>query len=224
MSENARIYAIDDDEAVLKSLHAFLQQKGIQVETFATASSFLSQVNLAAPGCIILDLQLPGLTGLDLLQKLAEAQSPLCVVVVTGVADVPLAVRVMERGALTLLEKPYDQNELVKAIQAAVDRSIERWRKSLTEQSVRERMAKLNEEEVQVLHGMLSGDPNKMIANDLHMSMRTVDRRRQTVLEKMGVKTVPELALMLGAAGLVKPNESVLQADPGVERPAEGAG
>jgi len=207
MSENARIYAIDDDEAVLRSLESYLRQRGMEVETFASASSFLDHVDLAAPGCVILDLQMPGLNGLELQEKLIAAQSPLCVVVVTGVADVPLAVRVMERGAHTLLEKPYDQEALVKAVQAALARSLERSEKKLTEKVVRERMATLNEEEVQVLHGMLAGDPNKSIANDLHMSMRTVDRRRQTVLEKMGAKSVPELALMLGAAGAVKPNE-----------------
>jgi two-component system response regulator FixJ len=207
MSENARVYAIDDDEAVLKSLESFLTHRGIPVETFASAASFLSQVSLAAPGCLILDIQMPGLNGLELQEQLTAANSPLSIVVVTGVADVPLAVKVMERGAFTLLEKPYDQNELVKAVRAALQLSTERWQKASAAQAVHERLATLNDEEAQVLSGMLSGDPNKTIASELHMSMRTVDRRRQTVLEKMGAKSVPELALMLGAAGAMKPND-----------------
>src|SRR5262249_6068472 len=150
-------------EAVLKSLESFLTARGIPIQTFTSASSFLSQVSLDAPGCLLLDIHMPGVGGVELQERLAAADSPMSIVFVTGSADVPRAVRVMERGAYTLLEKPYDQAELLSAVHTAVSLSLERWQKKVGEKTVRERLATLSEEERQVLAGMMAGDPNKQI-------------------------------------------------------------
>ncbi len=199
MSENAQIYAIDDDEAVLKSLEFFFRQRGIPLKSFPSAASFMAEVPLSSPGCVVLDLQMPDINGLEFQRQLTVARSPLSIVVVTGIADVQTAVRVMEQGAVTLLEKPYDHEELLSAVQLGLEASRKRMLKRQDEELIRDRIRLLSEEERQVLTCMLAGDPNKQIASALHLSMRTVDRRRQAVLDKMGARTVPELALMIGS-------------------------
>jgi FixJ family two-component response regulator len=123
-------------------------------------------------------------------------------VVVTGVADVPTAVTMMENGAVTLLEKPYDHAELLHAVERGLAASRERWEQKHDAESVRERLSTLTDNERSVMECMLAGQPNKAIAHRLDLSMRTVDRRRQAVLEKMGARTVPELALLLGTTRL----------------------
>jgi len=195
MSEQTRVYVIDDDLAVLHSLQALLGLTDYSVRCFSSAQQFLECVPLDAAGCLITDMQMPEISGLDLLKTLSSANSPLSVIVVTGVADVPTAVAIMERGAVTLLEKPYDQSELLRAVERAVANSRERWIKQQDEKSIRERLATLSDEEQRVMKQMLSGAPNKAIACALNLSMRTVDRRRHSILEKMKVNSVPELAI-----------------------------
>jgi two-component system response regulator DctR len=134
-------------------------------------------------------------------------------VVVTGVADVPTTVAMMERGAVTLLEKPYNHDDLVRAVERGLAVSRERWLQKLNQKSVVERLATLSEDERRVMECMLTGQPNKAVAHRLELSMRTVDRRRQAVLEKMGVRTAPELALLLGAAGISTPASEVPESE-----------
>ena len=198
------IYVVDDDRAVLLSVQAVLSHRGHTVHCFASGEEFFVAAVLDRPGCVVTDVQMPGSSGVDLQRRLLAARSPLSVVVVTGVADVPTAVAMMENGAITLLEKPYAPADLLCAVERGLAASRERWRAH----AVRHRLAQLTDEERGVLEQMLAGQPNKAIAHAVAMSMRTVDRRRQAVLEKMGVGSVPELALMLGAARLTGPTDS----------------
>lgn len=205
MSDSISIFVVDDDEAVLMSVQAMLSQHGYLCQCHLTAEEFLRHAPVDRPGCVITDLQMPNITGVELQQRLVADKSPLSVVVVTGVADVPTTVAMMERGAVTLLEKPYNHDDLVRAVERGLAVSRERWLQKLNQKSVVERLATLSEDERRVMECMLTGQPNKAVAHRLELSMRTVDRRRQAVLEKMGVRTAPELALLLGAAGISTP-------------------
>jgi two-component system, LuxR family, response regulator FixJ len=200
MNDADAIYAVDDDEAVLLSVHAMLKQHGYAARCFSSAAVFLAEAPLDRPGCVITDVQMPEINGIELQQRLLDANSPLSVVVVTGVADVPMAVSLMESGAITLLEKPYNHHDLLRAVERGLAASHRRSEHQAIECQAHDRLAALTEEERNVLDCMLAGHPNKMIAHRLDMSMRTVDRRRHAVLEKMGVKSAPELALLVGIA------------------------
>lgn len=205
MSDSNSIYVVDDDEAVLMSVRAMLSQHGYHCQCFLTAGEFLRNAPADRPGCVITDLQMPEITGVELQQRLVAQESPLAVVVVTGVADVPTTVSLMERGAVTLLEKPYNHDDLVHAVEKGLELSRETFRQKNNKKSVLERLATLSLDERRVMDCMLTGQPNKAVAHRLELSMRTVDRRRQAVLEKMGVRTAPELALLLGSAGVSLP-------------------
>lgn len=200
MSDANTVYAVDDDDAVLLSVKAVLGQHGYQVECFSSAEQFLSQVALDEPGCVVTDLQMPGMDGVELQRQLLERGSLLSAVIVTGVADVATAVKLMERGAVTLLEKPYDHLALLQAVEHGLVSSFDRWHQRQREKSIQEKLATLTDDETKVLSHMLTGEANKAVARALEMSMRTVDRRRQAVLKKMGVHSVPELALLLGSS------------------------
>jgi len=202
MTETIAVYVVDDDEAVLLSVQAMLSQHGYLCHCYLSAEEFLRDAPSDHPGCVITDLQMPAINGVELQQRLLAAQSPLSVVVVTGVADVPTTVSLMERGAVTLLEKPYNHDDLVRAVERGLAVSRERWLQKRNEQSVVDRLATLTDDERRVMECMLTGQPNKAVAHRLELSMRTVDRRRQAVLEKMAVRTAPELALLLGATRL----------------------
>jgi FixJ family two-component response regulator len=141
---------------------------------------------------------------MELQRRLLAAESSLSVVVVTGVADVPTAVAAMKYGAVTLLEKPYCHDELLRAVERGLATSLQRWRRRQDEQAILQRLAKLSDEERGVMECLLAGKSNKQIAHKLDLSMRTVDRRRHAVLEKMGVNSVTKLALRLSSTPLAE--------------------
>jgi FixJ family two-component response regulator len=205
MNTAENVFVIDDDEAVLLSVQAILSQHGYRVRGFSSAEKFLAEVPSDAVGCAITDVQMPGMDGIELQQRLKASNSLLSVVVVTGVADVPLAVTMMERGAVTLLEKPYDHIDLLDAVAKGFAASRRRAELVVNNLTVSQRLATLTHDEREVMECMLANKPNKAIAHALDLSMRTVDRRRRAVLDKMQVKSVPELALLMGTAGLNKP-------------------
>ncbi len=198
MKNNQTVYVVDDDEDVLLSVRAMLSQRGYEVHCFSSAADFLNEVALEQPGCVVTDLQMPQITGVELQRKLVERGSPLAVVVVTGVADVPTAIDMMQRGAITLLEKPYDHVELLQAVASGLSLSWKHWENERSEREIRNRLATLSSEERAVLQFLLKGALNKSIAATLKLSLRTMDRRRRTILEKMGFESIPELALKLG--------------------------
>jgi FixJ family two-component response regulator len=197
MEQRPNIFIVDDDPAVLAALSAMLEANGLASRGFSTASQFLAEVDPATEGCLITDVQMPGLGGVELQQHLRNLNSPLSVVVVSGAVDVPTAVRLMEGGAVTLLQKPYAMHELMAAVERALAASRARVRKRDESLAVAERFALLSAEERDVLRMMLAGAPNKTIASQLVMSPRTVDRRRHAVLEKMQVDSPAQLARLV---------------------------
>ncbi len=199
VSNDCLIALLDDDPAVLASVRALLHENGYPASCFDTPEDFLSICPLDSIGCLVTDLRMPGIDGSELQRRLMAAGSTLSMVVVTGHADVPTAVRLMENGALTVLEKPYEDTALLGAVQQALDRSRRihaawRWQAEMAR-----RLNELADDERQVMQCLLNGKSNKTIAYELGISLRTVDRRRKAVLEKMRADCVPELAAMLAS-------------------------
>lgn len=191
------VYLIDDDKAVLNSQMKLLNAAGISVEPYSSAESFLSAMTSHSAGCVITDLKMSGMSGLDLQRKLNATNSPLPLIVVSGHANVPTTVEVMENGAITLLQKPYDVHEFLDAVQRGLEQFVENRDRATELNSIQERLHSLSAAELSVLELMIAGRPNKAISTELEISMRTVDRRRSIVLEKMQVDSAPQLARLV---------------------------
>jgi two-component system response regulator FixJ len=202
MVTTGNLYVVDDEEAVLASVKAVLNVFGFEPKCYLSGEQFISEANLGAAGCVITDLQMPGMDGVRLQQHLNEIQSPLSVIVLSGKADVPTVVNVMRKGAFNLLEKPYSSKELVASVQCALDASYQYYEKLEIEKRVRALLKTLTEEERTVMKQMLAGVPNKNMATVMDIGMRTVDRRRQAVFTKMAVSTIAELATLLNSASI----------------------
>lgn len=197
MDEVVCIHVVDDDQAVLMSVRAVLVDLKCDTRCYSSAEQFLSEADISRPGCLITDLQMPGITGLELQQRLIRSGSPLSIVVVTGVADISTAVNLMKLGAVTLLAKPYEPATLLGAAREALAMSQQRWEQDQTQQDIAKRLSELTVEERQIMQAMLANKTNKAIAQQLNLSMRTMDRRRSAILETMRVKSVAELAALL---------------------------
>ncbi len=198
MNSVGNLYVVDDEESVLHSVKMVLSQYGMAPTCFTSAESFLREAAQDSPGCIVTDLDMPGgISGLQLQEMLLAKSSPLSVVFLTGIADVPTVVRIMRNGATTLLEKPYATQELVSAVQNALKCSQARWHTLREQARIKAMLATLTDEERTVMKMILAGTPNKNIASGLDIGMRTVDRRRQSIFNKMGVSTVAELAMLI---------------------------
>ncbi|MFT5324475.1 MAG: two-component system response regulator FixJ [Planctomycetaceae bacterium] len=191
------VYLIDDDEAVLNSQLELLTAAGISVQSYRSAESFLSSLTPQNAGCVITDLKMSGMSGLELQRKLNAINSPLPLIVVSGHANVPTTVEVMENGAITLLQKPYDAHEFLDVVQRGLGQFVENRVRIAELNSIQKRLDSLSEAEMSVLELMIAGRPNKVISTELEISMRTVDRRRSIVLEKMRVDSAPELARLV---------------------------
>lgn len=197
MSNSLTVYLVDDDDAVLESLTGLLAAAGHQTRTFVSAESFLSTLDEDSAGCVVTDLKMTGMSGLDLLRELKAGDSLLPIIVVTGHATVPVAIELMESGAITLLQKPYQPRELLSVVYRALD-LYERLAGERQEiMSVNARLETLSADEYRVMQLMTDGLQNRMIAHELGASTRTVDRRRSTVLEKMQVQSTAELVRLL---------------------------
>lgn len=197
MTESQQVYLVDDDQAVLESLSGLLSAAQHSPRQFLSAESFLSSLDENARGCVVTDLKMTGMSGLDLLRELKAGDCLLPIIVVTGHATVPVAVELMESGAVTLLQKPYKSAELLEAVNKALRlyTTLRTERDETT--NIQQRLDSLTVDEFRVVHLLADGATNKTISEDLEISMRTVDRRRSTVLAKMEAQSAPELARML---------------------------
>lgn len=195
MNSASTVYVVDDDPGIRNYLAALTKSKGFESQTFATGDEFLNHVERHGPltGCAIVDVKLPGMSGLELMQKLNERAVKLPVIVITGFAEVPLAVEAMKSGAVTFLEKPFQDQDLWQNIQQALEEA-ERLRQDQQRKSTIEaRFGELTNDEVAVMMKMLRGMPNKRIAAELDIGLRTVELRRANVLKKMQVESLAEL-------------------------------
>ena len=195
------VYVVDDDEAVRDSLQWLLEGKDYRVRCFESAEAFLARYDPREVACLIADIRMHGMTGLELQDKLIERHSPLPIVFITGHGDVPMAVDTMKKGALDFIQKPFDESALV----SVVERMLEPARTAFTDQqqaATREALlAKLTGRESQVLERIVAGRLNKQIADDLGISIKTVEAHRANIMEKMGANTVADLLkVALGSA------------------------
>ncbi len=196
------IYVVDDDRHVLTSLSALLEAHDFEVCAFESAERFLATVDSESVGCVIADLQMPVMDGQQLQRQLLTVSPALAVIVVTGYADVPTTVELMNRGAVTVIEKPYQVVELITAVTIATAKSSESHARIHRRQGIRDRLATLTEEEREIAQGMIAGTPIKALARKLRLSMRTVDRRRRSILSKMQADSVGELGFLCSKISL----------------------
>jgi FixJ family two-component response regulator len=204
MDANPTVYVVDDDAAARESVMALVSVKGVAAKGFASAEEFLHEFDPSMTGCLVVDVRMSGMSGLQLLQQLQARQSTLPAIVITGYADVPMAVKAMQAGAMTFLEKPCQEQELWQAIQQALDKdqSLQALRRQTGE--IQTRLGTLTEDEVAVLRKLLEGLPNKRIAVDLDIGLRTVELRRANIMKKMGAASLPELVRMAILIGFLK--------------------
>ena len=191
------VYLVEDDEAVRDSLELLLKSEGRTVASFESANAFLKDYSEAMAGCIVLDIRMPGMDGLELQKKLNELHSILPIIFVTGHGDVPMAVDAMKEGAVDFLQKPYREEALLEKIEAALKQDLEQ-RKTLGEkQEILRRVNTLTPRESEIMERMIAGQANKVIAIELEISQRTVEIHRSRVMHKMGTHSLAHLVRMV---------------------------
>ena len=187
------VYVVDDDEAVRDSLQWLLEGKDYRVRCFDSAESFLNRYDAREVACLIVDIRMGGMTGLDLQNRLIERQSPLPIVFITGHGDVPMAVDTMKKGAMDFIQKPFKEEALVNL----VERMLEQAKSTFSEHQLSANrdalLGKLTSREAQVLERIVAGRLNKQIADDLAISIKTVEAHRANIMEKLGANTVADL-------------------------------
>jgi two-component system response regulator DctR len=193
----ATVHVIDDDDAIRDALGWLLRSRGVPARSWASAEAFLAEYSGEMRGCVVLDVRMEGMSGVELFDHLLARGSRLPVIFLTGHGDVPLAVAALKKGAFDFVEKPFNDNDLVDRIVAAVRHDASLRQKLETEASVAARLAELTPRERQVMERVLAGDYNKMIADALGIAVRTVEVHRARIFEKMGVRSAVELAQML---------------------------
>jgi len=196
MTNNAVVHLIDDDEDVRRALAFLLGTAGLAVQVYDSALAFFERYDTALPGCVVSDVRMPGMDGLELLRCLRDKGATLPVIVMTGHADVALAVEAMKAGAVDFIEKPFPDEVLLSAIQTALISGKNPNPLNSEVAQVRDRLALLSERERQVLSGLVAGHPNKTIAYDLGLSPRTVEVHRANVMTKMGASSLSALVRM----------------------------
>ncbi|RFB76477.1 response regulator FixJ [Methylovirgula sp. 4M-Z18] len=202
METNGVIHLIDDDDAVRQSLAFCLATAGHAVRAYESAEAFLAALSGLQPGCIVSDIRMPGLDGLQLQRHLNEKGVALPMIIMTGHGDVRLAVEAMKAGAVDFIEKPFDDDVLLAAIVVALDRYAEHQRHNIQVDQIRTRLETLSPREREVLQGLVAGHPNKTIAYDLNISARTVEVYRANVMNKMGARSLSELVRMALATNI----------------------
>lgn len=194
-------HIVDDDPAVRDSLQWLLQSRGVRSRTWETATAFLQFATSELCGCLLLDVRMPGMSGVELFDRLRALHCRVPVIFLTGHGDVPMAVNALKNGAFDFIEKPYDDNALVDKVLAAIAQDSKRC---ITEESIRsleQKLAQLTSREQEVMRLILAGKLNKVIADDLGIAMRTVEVHRSHIFEKMSVRSAVELSQVLGLLG-----------------------
>ena len=202
MASDPIVYVIDDDDSVRHSLEFLLDVAGIRVRSFPSADAFLKASPPLAGACIVTDVRMPGMGGIELIEELKKRGATAPVIVITGHADVPLAIQAMKAGVADFIEKPFDDQVMQSAIRGALMQQAGDEQVEAERRQVRERMATLSPREREVMDGLVAGQANKAIAFDLDISARTVEVYRANVMMKMQAKTLSELVRMVTIADL----------------------
>ncbi len=208
METKASVVLIDDDPGVQDSVQKLLKSVGLPLTSYTTAHEFLTAIENTGSdtvGCLLLDIRMPGMSGLELQQRLRDSGHDIPTIVVSGHADVPMTVRAIKNGALDFLEKPYNEQVLLDRIQEGMLESERRRVEQIERADILTRMAKLTPREREVLDLLVSGKPNKTIAEKLEISRKTLDIHRGKVLQKMEAETVADLVRMVYKARFYQP-------------------
>jgi FixJ family two-component response regulator len=187
------VYVVDDDEAVRDSLQWLLEGKGYRVRCFDSAESFLSRYDPREVACLLVDIRMGGMTGLELQARLIEIRSPLPIVFITGHGDVPMAVDTMKKGAMDFIQKPFNEADLVRLVEQMLEHAKDSFADSQLAANRDSLLSKLTMRESQVLERIVAGRLNKQIADDLGISIKTVEAHRANIMEKLSANTVADL-------------------------------
>ena len=201
------LFIVDDDEAVRESLELLLESAGHRVRSFVSGSEFLTAMPSSEDGCLIIDVRMPGIGGLDVQEHLRVESIALPVIVITGHGDVPLAVRAMKAGAVDFVEKPFTEEAILAAVERALEIGRRKPKVGIEAADAETRLSQLTQREHQVLRLLVAGKPNKMIAYELGISPRTVEIHRAHVMEKTRAHSLSELVRLAIACG-ISPNSS----------------
>ena len=197
------VHIVDDDKAVRQSLSFMLGSAGLRVQLYESATVFLKSLEPSLCGCLVTDIRMPEMTGIELLRRIKDRMPCLPAIVITGHGDVPLAVEAMKAGAVDFIEKPFDEEALLKAVRAALEKAGGEGGGQLA--GIMARLATLSDRERQVLEGLVAGQANKVIAAAYGISPRTVEVYRANVMAKMQARSLPELVRMAILARVVPP-------------------
>ena len=207
-SDKAVVHVIDDDEAMRQSLAFLLGTVGMEVQTYESAVAFLEVAPTVKAGCVITDVRMPGLSGVDLLRQLRERKLGIPVIVITGHGDVALAVEAMKIGAMDFLEKPFDDEALLASVRSALNQLDQDQKRQAERSDIEARLASLSNRERDVLQGLVAGLANKQIAYDLGISPRTIEIYRANLMTKMQAASLSDLVRMALIAGLLGTDSS----------------
>jgi FixJ family two-component response regulator len=199
----ATVFIVDDDDALRDSLAFLMSSVGLAVQPFSTAEAFLAAHEPDQAGCLVTDVRLPGMSGIALQEALESRHTTIPVILISGYAEVPSAVKAMKRGAIDFIEKPFSNDVLLDCIRKAIDIDVERRRAHAHRTRIRSRLELLSPREREVMHMMVAGTSSKVIAYDLGISDKTVEVHRSHVMKKMGVGSVVEL-VRLGVGQLME--------------------
>lgn len=200
-----KVFVVDDEEAIRDGLKWLLESYGYRVETYPSGESFLGSCQPGISGCLILDVRMPGMSGLELFDHLKKHDCTLPVIFLTGHGDIAMAVDAMHKGAADFIEKPAGDSQLVEKVALCLKKEAERVQRSASTETIRTRLASLTGRELEVMQLILASRLNKNIADQLNISIRTVEVHRARILEKMGVSSAVELARILVAYNPTNP-------------------
>lgn len=202
LNQDATVFVVDDDDAVRESLVFLMKSIGLKAESFPSAQAFLDQYNAARAGCLVLDIRMPGMSGLELQDKLIQMGSILPIIFITGHGDVPMAVKAIKAGAADFVQKPFRDQELIDRIREVLEEDSHTRAEKLQRNEILRRMETLTEREREVMGQVVDGKANKVVAIDLNVSQRTVEIHRANVMEKMKARSLAQLVrLVMKARG-----------------------
>ncbi len=195
--DNCKVYIIDDAEEVREALALLMESVGIEVELFASAEAFLDGDHENREGCILLDIRMPGMSGMELQSELNKYPCSPPVIIITGHGDIPMAVRAIQAGAINFIQKPFNEQELLDSVHRAFKLDSQRRGKSMEIEAIRKKLNSLTSREIEVLHAITEGKRNKAIAIELGISQSTVEAHRAKVMKKMAARSLSELMRMV---------------------------
>lgn len=195
--DTCKVYIIDDAEEVRDAITLLMESVGLEVETFFSADNFLENYRDNFEGCIVLDVRMPGMSGLDLQEKLNEMKTAPPVIIITGHGDIPMAVKAVQAGAVNFVEKPFNEQDILDSVHRAFKIDSIRRGKNMMIEAINKKVSTLTAREKEVLYAIASGKRNKTIANDLHISLSTVEAHRGNVMNKMCAESLSDLMRMV---------------------------